>query len=274
MDDDTEAIADFNKLVKEKNQEKLNTNIAERINAAGQLIGDNEQDTKKELPPPSEEKETKSKKENKKEAESNQPIDNKAIEQAKNEINKEIKRVWLLDEIERKKEIKKLFLKWHPDKNQGKENLTTEVFKFLKKQIEENMKNLSSASNNSTYDDPDSEDQDSDDHDYEDYNFESQDYGDQEYDEFCEYDNYYETFDSYMFRLAQKYNRYNTSNKTKIIKPTRVYRSRKSIQDKCYDYYFIDDDSIKDDEENHFCLFLNDTYDDYKVKGSYFLFIY
>lgn len=274
MYNDTEAIAELNKLVKEKNQEKLNTNISERINAAGQLIGDNEQDSKKELPPPSEEKETKSKKENKKEAESNQPIDSKAIEQAKNEINKEIKRVWLLDEIERKKEIKKLFLKWHPDKNQGKENLTTEVFKFLKKQIEENMKNLSSALNNSTYDDPDSKDQDSDDHDNEDFYFESQDYGDQEYDEFYGCDDYYETFDSYMFRLAQKYNRYNISNKTKIIKPTGVYRSRTSIQDKCYDYYFIDDDSIKDGEDNHFCLFINDTYDDYKVKGGYFLFIY
>ena len=36
-----------------------------------------------------------------------------------------------------------MFLKWHPDKIQGKEKIFTEAFKHLMKKIEENLKNSS-----------------------------------------------------------------------------------------------------------------------------------
>ena len=66
-----------------------------------------------------------------------------------------------------------------------------------------------------------------------------------------------------MFRLAKKY-RCNKSKK--IIEPTRIYRSKKSIEENCYNCYFIDDESLNENEDEHFCLFIDDTYDDYKVK--------
>ena len=58
------------------------------------------------------------------------------IEQSKSEINQELRLVWGLEENERKKKINRLLLKWHPDKNPGKEKFASEVFKHLKKQIE------------------------------------------------------------------------------------------------------------------------------------------
>ena len=58
------------------------------------------------------------------------------LEQAKSELNNELRLLWGLEENERKKKINKLLLKWHPDKNTGKEKFASEVFKHLKKQIE------------------------------------------------------------------------------------------------------------------------------------------
>ncbi|CAF0746878.1 unnamed protein product [Brachionus calyciflorus] len=58
------------------------------------------------------------------------------VEQAKNEVNNELRLLWSLEENERKKKINRLLLKWHPDKNTGKEKFASEVFKHLKKQIE------------------------------------------------------------------------------------------------------------------------------------------
>jgi hypothetical protein len=58
------------------------------------------------------------------------------LEQAKAELNQELRILWSLEENERKKKINRLLLKWHPDKNPGKEKYASEVFKHLKKQIE------------------------------------------------------------------------------------------------------------------------------------------
>lgn len=58
------------------------------------------------------------------------------VEQAKGEVNNELRLLWGLEENERKKKINRLLLKWHPDKNPGKEKFASEVFKHLKKQIE------------------------------------------------------------------------------------------------------------------------------------------
>ncbi|KAL7674954.1 hypothetical protein ACOME3_001224 [Neoechinorhynchus agilis] len=37
---------------------------------------------------------------------------------------------------DRKRKVKRMLLKWHPDKNQGREKFASEVFKYLRKQIE------------------------------------------------------------------------------------------------------------------------------------------
>ena len=49
------------------------------------------------------------------------------------EICTALQRIWRLPEEERRKGIKRLYLKWHPDKNDHK--LATEAFQFLKQQI-------------------------------------------------------------------------------------------------------------------------------------------
>ncbi len=58
------------------------------------------------------------------------------LEQSKSEVNNELRLLWGLEENDRKKKINRLLLKWHPDKNPGKETFASEVFKHLKKQIE------------------------------------------------------------------------------------------------------------------------------------------
>ena len=51
----------------------------------------------------------------------------------KKEICTDLQRIWRLPEEERRKGIKRLYLKWHPDKNDQK--LATKAFQFLKHQI-------------------------------------------------------------------------------------------------------------------------------------------
>ena len=51
----------------------------------------------------------------------------------KKEICTDLQRIWRLPEEERRKGIKRLYLKWHPDKNDHK--LATKAFQFLKHQI-------------------------------------------------------------------------------------------------------------------------------------------
>ena len=51
----------------------------------------------------------------------------------KKEICNDLKRIWKLSKEERRKAIKRLYLKWHPDKNKHK--LAKEAFQFLKHQI-------------------------------------------------------------------------------------------------------------------------------------------
>jgi hypothetical protein len=58
------------------------------------------------------------------------------IEQCKSEINQELKLVWGKGEKQKKETIKRLKLRWHPDKNHGNEKFAEEVFKHLNAQIE------------------------------------------------------------------------------------------------------------------------------------------
>ena len=48
----------------------------------------------------------------------------------------ELRNIWQLPEEDRRKAVKRLYLKWHPDKNLHQVQLAEQVFKFLKRQVE------------------------------------------------------------------------------------------------------------------------------------------
>lgn len=59
-----------------------------------------------------------------------------SLEEAKRDIDKCLKEIWPLPEEERNKALKRLYLKWHPDKNLDCYELATEAFKYLQNQID------------------------------------------------------------------------------------------------------------------------------------------
>lgn len=63
-------------------------------------------------------------------------IDKAELESTKTEIYTAVRQAFQLTGQERKKTVKKLLLKWHPDKNPGRERFAAEVFKHLRKQID------------------------------------------------------------------------------------------------------------------------------------------
>ncbi|XP_078142005.1 sacsin-like isoform X1 [Centroberyx gerrardi] len=63
-----------------------------------------------------------------------------SLEEAKREIDKCLAEIWTLPEEERQKAIKRLYLRWHPDKNPDCQQLATEAFKYLQNRIDELMK--------------------------------------------------------------------------------------------------------------------------------------
>ena len=58
------------------------------------------------------------------------------MKKVKRELCQELRTIWKLSKKERKQAIKRLYLKWHPDKNTDNAHFAEEVFKFLKRQIE------------------------------------------------------------------------------------------------------------------------------------------
>ena len=63
-------------------------------------------------------------------------IDKTELELTKTEIYSAVRQAYQFTGQERKKTVKKLLLKWHPDKNPGRERFAAEVFKHLRKQID------------------------------------------------------------------------------------------------------------------------------------------
>ncbi|VDI11130.1 sacsin [Mytilus galloprovincialis] len=59
--------------------------------------------------------------------------DERPLDDILKEIKEQVKAAWTLPEDERRKVIKRLYKKWHPDKNHGNEKIATEVFKYLRK---------------------------------------------------------------------------------------------------------------------------------------------
>ena len=58
------------------------------------------------------------------------------LQQAEEEIRNELQDIWQLPESDRKRAIRRLYLKWHPDKNQDNVGVTEEAFKFLMKELD------------------------------------------------------------------------------------------------------------------------------------------
>jgi sacsin len=59
----------------------------------------------------------------------------KTLPEAKDEIRKMLLEACKLPEAERKKAIRRLYLRWHPDKHPKSYDLCNEAFKFLKNQV-------------------------------------------------------------------------------------------------------------------------------------------
>ncbi|XP_063955000.1 sacsin-like [Lytechinus pictus] len=59
------------------------------------------------------------------------------IDEAKEEVSNQLEEIWELDEEERKKAIRRMYLRWHPDKHPEERKIfATEVFKHLQNEIE------------------------------------------------------------------------------------------------------------------------------------------
>ncbi|XP_045909612.1 sacsin [Micropterus dolomieu] len=69
-----------------------------------------------------------------------------SIDEAKREIDKCLAEIWTLPKEERHKAIKRLYLRWHPDKNPDCQSLATEAFKYLQNQIAELSKGKTASS--------------------------------------------------------------------------------------------------------------------------------
>ena len=72
------------------------------------------------------------------------------LKQVKRNLCKELKEIWKLNLEDRKKALRRLYLKWHPDRNPDNPDFTEKVYKFLRTQIERLEQGLS-------LDDPDDE---------------------------------------------------------------------------------------------------------------------
>ncbi|KAM9850768.1 sacsin [Aulostomus maculatus] len=59
-----------------------------------------------------------------------------SLEEAKQEIDECLAEIWHLSEVERKKAIKRLYLRWHPDKNLDRPSIATAVCQYLQKRVD------------------------------------------------------------------------------------------------------------------------------------------
>ena len=72
------------------------------------------------------------------------------FKQVKRNLCKELKEIWALDPEDRKRALRRLYLKWHPDRNPDNPEFAEKVYKFLRAQIDKLEQGL-------PLDDPDSE---------------------------------------------------------------------------------------------------------------------
>eukprot|EP00064_Thunnus_orientalis_P012125 superscaffoldBa00001819_g12159 len=60
-----------------------------------------------------------------------------SVEEAKREIDKCLAEIWTLPEEEKRKAIRRLYLRWHPDKNLDCQSLANEAVKYLQNRVDE-----------------------------------------------------------------------------------------------------------------------------------------
>ncbi|XP_026768484.3 sacsin-like [Pangasianodon hypophthalmus] len=59
------------------------------------------------------------------------------LEEVKTEIDQSLEQIWKMSDEDKSKAIRRLYLRWHPDKNPDHIELANEAFKYLKNRIEE-----------------------------------------------------------------------------------------------------------------------------------------
>ncbi|KAK7168546.1 hypothetical protein R3I93_004764 [Phoxinus phoxinus] len=72
------------------------------------------------------------------------------FEEIKREIDESLNEIWNMSGEDKQKAIKRLYLRWHPDKNPGNEELANEAFKYLQNRIEELQQGKTAHSTSST----------------------------------------------------------------------------------------------------------------------------
>ncbi|XP_074631900.1 sacsin-like [Acropora palmata] len=65
-----------------------------------------------------------------------EPLKPTTLEDAIEEVHKALKEIWKLPEDKRKKALKRLYLRWHPDKNMNMQEIANEVMKFIQNEVE------------------------------------------------------------------------------------------------------------------------------------------
>ncbi|XP_015770810.1 PREDICTED: sacsin-like [Acropora digitifera] len=65
-----------------------------------------------------------------------EPLKPTTLEDAIEEVRKALKEIWKLPEDKRKKALKRLYLRWHPDKNMNMQEIANEVMKFIQNEVE------------------------------------------------------------------------------------------------------------------------------------------
>ncbi|KAM4016074.1 sacsin-like [Anomaloglossus baeobatrachus] len=79
-------------------------------------------------------------------------IQNSSIDHIKKEVDLYLTKIWGLPESERRRAIRRLYLKYHPDKNMAQEELYTEICKYLQYRIKElGSRKIHHGSPSSTY---------------------------------------------------------------------------------------------------------------------------
>uniref|UniRef100_A0A8C2J569 HEPN domain-containing protein n=1 Tax=Cyprinus carpio TaxID=7962 RepID=A0A8C2J569_CYPCA len=73
------------------------------------------------------------------------------LEEIKREIDQSLNEIWKMSSEDKQKALKRLYLRWHPDKNPRNEVLATEAFKYLQNRIEELQQGKTTQSTSSNW---------------------------------------------------------------------------------------------------------------------------
>ena len=65
-----------------------------------------------------------------------EPPKPRTLENALKEVKKALAEIWKLPEDKRKKAIRRLYLRWHPDKNMDMQDIANEVMKFIQNEVD------------------------------------------------------------------------------------------------------------------------------------------